>query len=209
MTIRDLSPRDEGRAMRFAAVGMHFDWYCGSGLILRLYSRYFWYVESSRATLTLAAYEGDALMGVLLAELWGEPARRASLWRRFYVRVFRGVQSIVSSRGGSLYEETNAELLARYKQTHRPDGEIIFLAADPEAKVKGIGTALLNEFERRAAGKEIYLFTDDACTWQFYEHRGFERAQEKKVTFEMGSTTIPLTCLMYSKAIKDDGASRK
>lgn len=202
MTIQDLNPRDENKAMRFAAVGMHFDWYCGNGLILKLYSRYFWYVESGRATQVIAAYEGDDLMGVLLAEIQGEPARRVSLWCRLYVWVFRGLQRVVSSRGGNLYEETNAELLERYKQTHAPDGEIIFLAADPETKVKGIGTALLNEFERRAAGKEIYLFTDDACTWQFYEHRGFERSQEKQVTFEMGDTTVPLTCLLYSKAVK-------
>ncbi len=33
-----------------------------------------------------------------------------------------------------------------------PDGEIVFLAADPGCKVKGVGTALLSAFEAEETG---------------------------------------------------------
>ncbi len=59
-------------------------------------------------------------------------------------------------------------------KSHKPDGEILFLAADPECGVKGIGTALLKALEEKEKGKTMYLFTDDGCTYQFYEHRGSE-----------------------------------
>lgn len=38
---------------------------------------------------------------------------------------------------------------------------------------------LLRELEEREKGKKVFLYTDSACTYQFYEHRGFELAQEK------------------------------
>ncbi|MCI1135489.1 GNAT family N-acetyltransferase [Enterococcus gallinarum] len=46
--------------------------------------------------------------------------------------------------------------------------------------MKGLGTRLLNELQKRVQGKEIYLFTDSACTYQFYEKRGFQRQKEKR-----------------------------
>lgn len=57
------------------------------------------------------------------------------------------------------------------------------------------------ELERREAGKEVYLHTDDACTYQFYEHRGFKRAEEKKVTLMIGSSKVDLSCFLYHKVL--------
>ena len=86
-------------------------------------------------------------------------------------------------------------------QSNTPDGEIIFLAADPDCKIKGIGTALLNALEEKERGKTLYLYTDNACTYQFYEHRGFEKAEEKEIVLEMPKGKIPLKCFIYSKVI--------
>ena len=66
-----------------------------------------------------------------------------------------------------------------------PDGELIFLAADPGSKIRGIGTALLSELEKDENGKLVYLYTDNACTYQFYEHRGFVRAGEQQVELNL------------------------
>ncbi len=58
-------------------------------------------------------------------------------------------------------------MLESYKSKSNPDGKIRFLAVNPEIKVKGIGTFLLNELENREKGKEVFLFTDDKCTYMF------------------------------------------
>ena len=92
-------------------------------------------------------------------------------------------------------------MFAKYRENNSPDGEIIFLAANPNVKVKGIGTMLLNELATREKGKQIYLYTDNACTYQFYEHRGFDRVGEKDIELDFGNNKVPMTCLLYSKVL--------
>lgn len=64
-----------------------------------------------------------------------------------------------------VYDEANRDMLAQYLKHNTPQGEILFLAADPESKTKGIGSRLLQELERRGArqnnlsvyGRRLYL----------------------------------------------------
>lgn len=96
-------------------------------ILLNAYGRYFWYLGINRATQIFAAYAEGEFVDVLQKT------------------VFKG-------RAG-LYEDTTKEQLAHYLKFNKPDGEIIFLASDPDCKIKGIGTALLNALEE----KEIVL----------------------------------------------------
>ena len=93
-------------------------------------------------------------------------------------------------------------MFSEYCKNNSPDGEIIFLAANPEINVRGIGTALLHELECREKGKKIYLYTDNACTYEFYEHRGFDRVGEKDIVLKLGNKEVELQCLLYSKIIE-------
>mgnify|MGYP000252454244 FL=1 len=99
------------------------------------------------------------------------------------------------------YDEANRGMLVEYCKHNSPDGEIIFLAANPNIKAKGIGSMLLRELEEREKGKKVFLYTDSACTYQFYEHRGFELAQEKDITLKIGNKEVALRCLLYSKVL--------
>ena len=74
LELRDLKRKDEKAAIRYAIIGMHFDWYFDSDLPLKLYARYFWYLESNNATQVIAVYQDDTLAGVLLAQMNGETA---------------------------------------------------------------------------------------------------------------------------------------
>lgn len=77
-------------------------------------------------------------------------------------------------------------MFREYSSKISPDGKIIFLAANPEIKIKGIGSLLLEELEKREKGRKVYLYTDNACTYQFYEHRGFDRAGHKSIDLKIG-----------------------
>lgn len=90
-------------------------------------------------------------------------------------------------------------MLAELRWRHELDGEIIFLAANPEAGVKGVGTLLLEELAARKRGRRVFLFTDDLCTYQFYVRRGFELAGERSVGLDVRGRTVPLRCLLYTK----------
>ena len=199
--IKELRKKDYNKAIEFAIKGMHFDWYMSSKLLLNLYGRYFWYLSMTRATQIIAAYIEDNFAGVLLAEMKDEKRKYHSFWKSLYVRIFNIIQNVFVKEGVGIYDQTNKELFSQYCQTNSPDGEIIFLAANPDIKIKGIGSFLLEQFENREKNKKIYLYTDDACTYQFYEHRGFDRASEKDIILHIGKKRVNLKCFLYSKII--------
>lgn len=201
MKISELKKRDIKKAISFAISGMHFELYIKNKTIRNLYGKYFWYLETNRATHLFAAYEGDVLAGVILAEIKGEPHKYYSKRKALYVKFVDLIQKMFFKDSAGLYDEVNKELFAKYAENNSPDGEIIFLAANPNVKIKGIGTMLLNELEKHIKGKQIFLFTDNACTYQFYEHRGFERAGEKNIELDFGEKKVPMTCLLYSKTV--------
>lgn len=199
--VRELRREDHRKAVQFAITGMHFDWYLDSKFLLNLYGTYFWYSELLRSTQVVAVYTEDGLAGVLLAEVRGEKKKYRSFWKGLYVKVFELLQNALNRDGGGKYLETNEEMRAEYAAHHDPDGELLFLAADPQNKAKGIGSRLLYEFESHNKGKTIYLYTDNACTYQFYEHRGFQCSCEREIVLDMGRKKVPLKCLLYSKTI--------
>ena len=183
---------------------MHFDWYLDSDFLLQAYGRYFWYLEMNRATHILAAYADGEFVGVLLAEIYGEEKKHRVWMERLYVKFVDVIQRLFFKDGAGLYEDTVKKQLTHYLQSNKPDGEIIFLAADPEAKIKGVGSALLHTLEERIPGKVLYLHTDDACTYQFYEHRGFQRVEEQDIVLEMPKGNVPLKCYIYSKEVEQE-----
>ena len=199
--ITDLKRKDYKTAIQFAIKGMHFDWYLDSNFLLQAYCRYFWYLEMNRATQILAAYADGKFVGVLLAEIYGEEKKHRVWTERLYVKFVDTIQRLFFKDGAGLYEDTVKAQLAHYKKSNKPDGEIIFLAADPDAKIKGVGSALLHALEAKIPGKTLYLHTDDACTYQFYEHRAFQRVEEQDIVLEMPKGKVPLKCFIYSKVI--------
>lgn len=199
--IRPLNPKDYGKAIDFAIQGIHFERYVQNRLALRLYGRYFLYLELARATQVLAAYVGERLVGVLMADMNGEAKHHSSLWQRQYVKLFGAMMALAVRGGPDVYDRANEEMLREFLKTAKPDGELCFLAADPAMQGKGIGTRLLNELGRREAGRCIYLYTDDNCNVQFYEKRGFVCAQQRNIHMQIGSNTVPLACLLYSKRL--------
>lgn len=201
MEIRDIRKKDYKKAIQFAIKGMHFNWYLSNKFLLKAYGRYFWYLEINRATQIFAAYVNGKFVGVLLAEIKGEKKKQQNILQKIYVKFVDMIQRTFFKDGAGLYEDTTRKQLEHYLKFNNPDGEIIFLAADPNCKIKGIGTALLNALEEKEKGKTLYLHTDDACTYQFYEHRGFKRVEEKEIILKMPKGKIPLKCFIYSKTI--------
>ena len=69
MQIKELRKRDWKKVIEYAIKGMHFDEYLKNSFLLKAYGRYFWYLEYTNATQVIAAYEGDELLGVLVADM--------------------------------------------------------------------------------------------------------------------------------------------
>lgn len=199
--IKEIRRQDYKKAQHFAIEGMHLNWYTDSKVALNLYARYFWDMELNRATRVYGAYVDNEFEGVLLADMKGEPKKYHSRWRTAYIKFVDWVQRFAFGDGVESYEKANQEMYDTFCKENTPDGEIVFLAANPESKVKGVGTALLAALEADEPGKLVYLYTDNACTYQFYEHRGFTKSGERHIMMDMKKKEVPLICLLYSKRI--------
>ena len=200
MEIKELNKKDWNKVIQYAIKGMHFDKYLDNNFLLKAYGRYFWYLEYTNATQVISAYDGNDLLGVLVVDMKNQEKPNKSLWKSIYIGLVDFIQKIFFGGGVMPYNDANKATFADYTKKHTPDGEIRFLAANPDGKTKGVGTFLLNELAKREAGKEIYLFTDTNCTYQFYEHRGFERIGEKQIVLEL-TGDVDLKCLLYRKKI--------
>ena len=198
--IKELARKDHNKAIDFAIKGMNFNRYTENKLGLYLYGRYFLNSELERASQVLAAYTGDRLVGVLMADMKAEPKMNTSFWSKLYVKMVNFAMSLVKV-GLDSYDEANKAMFNEYSKNANPDGEICFFAVDPTIQGKGIGTLLLEELGRHEKGKLVYLYTDDNCNYLFYEYKGFERLGEKEIKMGFGKETVSLTCFLYSKQL--------
>lgn len=73
-----------------------------------------------------------------------------------YVKIFDILQNTFYKGGVGVYDKANKEMFPQYLTENSPNGEIIFLAANPNIKVKGIGSKLLNELEQREKDLLVY-----------------------------------------------------
>lgn len=205
--IRHIEKQDYKKAQNFATRGMHFNWYSDNPFILALYSKYFWHMELNRATHAYGAYVNGHFVGVLLAEIKGERKPYRRLYRTLFVQLIERLQTCFIGKGVDDYTAVNRAVLNALKKQQIPDGEIVFLAADPNCEGQGIGTALIAALEADIPGKTIYLYTDSGCNYQFYDHRGFERAGTCHVIIDIKGKKVPLQCYLYSKRIPGKSVS--
>lgn len=119
MKLRSLKRCDHSRAVDFAVRGMHFDWYMNSRFLKQLYGRYFLCLSLCRASQVIAAYEGERLAGVLIADfndkkrLWSTPLKRG------FVHLFCLLQGIYAS-GTDVYDNVNREMYTEFLKGHSP-----------------------------------------------------------------------------------------
>ena len=157
---------------------------------------YFWYLELNRATQIVAAYEGDTLAGILLADIHGERKLRYSSLRVPFIKLVDFIQYVLNL--DRAYNDANKKMLKQYSNSFKADGEILFLAVNPELQARGVGSLLLSELEKRAKDKRLLLYTDDGCNYQFYEHRGFRKAGEETIRY----SDFSLRCFLFEKCIQ-------
>ncbi|MGN8981944.1 GNAT family N-acetyltransferase [Enterococcus villorum] len=201
LEIKELRKKDFNKAIEFTINGMNFNKYLENQFALKLYGRYFFYMEMERATNIIAAYIDDKLAGILMVDMKKQEKKYSSFWRKLYVKGFESLMKLIIKDGPNTYDKANAVMLKDYLKKNSPSGEICFLAADPKIKGKGIGTRLLNELKRLEQDKLVYLYTDSNCTYQFYEKKGFKRSEEKEIEMELGGKLVPLSCFLYSKQL--------
>lgn len=198
-----LKKEDVKAAGSYAAVGMNFGWYIRNPVILKFYSRFFYYMEANEATQIISAYEDDGTFaGVITARMEGEKPVGHSFLKSIYIKLFHIIVHYIFGLTFKAYLNVNEKMLKAYDSEESLDGEISFIVANPDLGKKGIGTLLLQELSKREPGKKVYVFTDEGCSYNFYEKRGFERKGEEKILLKTQKGEVPLDCYMYIKVLE-------
>lgn len=207
ITFKELQRRDFDIATKFALTGMHLDRYA-SGLALKLYAKDVFCEALARCTLPLAAYDGNRLTGFLLAAFEGEAHPYARSAQARFHRMFTALSKLVPyAAAEEPYDRANEEM--REELPFEPDGEIVLFAADPACQGRGIGTKLLDELSRLRPGKRVFLYTDDACTYRFYESRGFDRMGKRRVELPLPQGNLSMESFLYAKTLPESSEQKE
>ena len=198
LRIDKLRRKDYKTIIKSASIGMHFDWYMEQKWLQNMYGKYFLYSELLAATNIYTAYYGDEFAGLMLINQKNEKKIYRSFFKSLYVKFFNFIERCVDNEV-DIYDKTNDMMLARYEENNAVDGEISFLAANPNLKIRGIGSFLLAQAEKDLKDKKLYLFTDNACNYGFYEHMGFSRVDCKSIVLNLPKGDIPLECYLFTK----------
>lgn len=199
LEIKPLQQKDSKKAIQYAIKGMQFEQYIPNRFLLQVFGYYFWYKELLRATEIIAAYDGEHLVGVLLAEMNGGTKKCKSWWRESLIKTIDKITKTFFGDSAGEYDRVNKEMYADYVKHHTPDGEIVCLASDVNHPVRGIGTLLMKEFKARVQGQEVFLYTDSNCSYPFYEKRGFDRKEARDITMIVGDHASEVTCFLYAR----------
>ena len=197
--IKQLNKKDFNAVRKFAITGMNLEWYTTNRLETYLYSHYMLSLELMKATKALGAYIDDKPVGVLLVCMSGEKKLYKSLMRRLFVCLGNFIMKFFEA--SNVYMKFNKEMLAEFKKTHKPDGELNFFVVDPEITGKGIGSILLKQLVQEEDGKLIYLYSDSGATHEFYIRRGFQESGKHEIVLKRHNKEVFLTCYLYSKTL--------
>lgn len=195
MEIREINPSDYiDDIVAFSTEGMNLTLGSASKTLDSLYQFGTSAEVIGRSNLFLGAFEGDEFIGFIFANDGSDKKADVEFYAnffRFLKEHFPGTDFIRE------YDRVNEEMLDTISP--KPDAELTFFACKPGITGKGLGTKLMDEMARRLAGKFVFLYTDDGCTYQFYEHRGFTKAAQQTLNYTFKGEPEILECMIFTK----------
>ncbi len=136
------------------------------------------YDNLCQSTYAKAAVLGPRIAGLILGRL----CKSRGLYPAFLRRARSQAALLLSNRGRRcynayrLFNQTDWQML--YNCAEAFEGELLFIAVAPELRHQGIGLTLLSSFHKYMLSqnvRQIYLFTDSACDFGFYDRQRFDR----------------------------------
>lgn len=142
-------------------------------------------VVLSRSTWSQIAVVRRQIVGFVLVRAGSLDLEAAARWQGVARDALDELQRQSPVNGARLAAYSEAEqridLQLLEKSGCDPQYEFTLFILRPEARGQGIGRSLFDQAEAELSAqgaREAFLYTDESCTWGFYEHRGLRRAAE-------------------------------
>lgn len=167
------------------------------------------HICSALSNHSLAVYDGDRLIGVILAYIAGYPKSKQR-FKHYFMVFLHGLYL-------KFHSQASRKILKDLRQTEKAyrallkaanlayKDELVLFITHSDYQGQGIGKALITAFENQlqAAGRPAYfLFTDTSCNYGFYDHHGFTRERHKTVKLMPKDQRVDLDIFLYTKTIK-------
>lgn len=207
---RPIRKEDYAQVKDIICKSFSLDAYITNSKLLEAVKNQYFYSCLAEATYTCVAEKEGLTVGVimgnaksdysvirhfpyLLITLWYE--MKIALYSRKYKKQVAGYQDI-----HAIYREFSAKHKGEF------DGVLTLFAVNQDCRGCGVGKALL-DYLLNYLGKQkvkcIYLYTDTTCTYEFYEHRGFERIESKKIQMERSGKLFQMEVFLYRHSLVD------
>lgn len=200
--IKELCSKDFPRAMQYCSEALQFK-ECIRASLLDLYTKSFWYEETTDASLFLGAYAEDELLGILIASFKDEE-KPYHTWLNRIRKAVLGCFFFIADSTSRRYERANKRLLKRFREKRdrkSVDGRICLFVVSPQAQGKGVGSRLMDELRRKYKDAYVYLFTDNLCTFGYYDTHGFTREAATSFSYRLSGHTKRMDCFLYTKQL--------
>ncbi|WP_461612488.1 GNAT family N-acetyltransferase [Clostridium sp. Marseille-QA1073] len=150
------------------------------------------------------AVKDGVVIGVILGHVQNEKKAYGTV--KHILKILRYSFSLLFySKDDKLYVMEYLKVFKAYKELmknkkHLFSGNIELLALSEQCRGLGIGKALVDnlfEYVKSKSVKSIYLYTDTACNYGFYDHTGFKRLDSKEITMNLKPRSSKKTIFLY------------
>ena len=149
------------------------------------------------------------VVGVMMGRVRGEPLLPGRVRRRVRITAGRawlltvGLPQWRTLRFFFSFERTYEELREDVRQagTWALSDEVTLFAVHTVARGRGVGTHLyrgLMSHLRERGRTELFLYTDELCTYRFYERAGLVRAAERSLDLEVPGLPKAVGVYLYA-----------
>lgn len=150
---------------------------------------------------TVAIYKGQ-IIGVIMGASKNDKFKISNilnLFILFYYIVSIWFLTKNKSKGYNEVYKAYDEIISDMKNDF--DGVLTLFAVKKEAQGLGIGKELLsklNSYYKKNNTNKIYLYTDDTCSYGFYDYMGFSRLREKRINVIRNNKKEELNIYLYA-----------
>lgn len=162
----------------------------------------------SEATYTCVAEQNGKVVGVIMGKAEKDYSLLAHL--PYIIKTitygFKMMRYGKKCKNGIADYRNILEIYQDFSRKHKGefDGVLTLFAVNEECRGLGVGKELLSRLfdylQKQNVGR-IYLYTDTTCSYEFYEHKGFERLEEKQLTVTREEKPFRMNVFLYGYSI--------
>ncbi|MFW5893225.1 MAG: GNAT family N-acetyltransferase [Bacillota bacterium] len=161
----------------------------------------------SKAHSDLAVKDGK-LVGVLFSRPKGK-WRRPGQWRHAWTFTMHYLWLLTHSKDSRRSIKNLRRMLRAYSNLTKGKrrqlrNEVTLFMVHPDHRGQGIGVSLIKRYETFLLKRNehtYHLFTDDTCTYGFYDHHGFQKAASTTMDEIHKDGEAELNVMLYTKKI--------